>query len=391
MVSPLSPPSFSILFFLLSIFLTTVSSLTCSTQKLTGTITYPNCLDLPVLNAFLHYTHDPQNSTLSVAFIASPPTPAGWVSWGINPTGVGMAGAQVIVAFKNDTAMAMKTLNLKSYSEIIPGKLSFDVWDMKAEEDGGGFMKIFATVKVPVNVNAVNHVWQVGPSVFAGMVGPHEFSPPNLNSKGRLSLNGAAEVSDVPLDSATKKKYIHGLLNTVSWGILFPLGVIMARYVKTFPSADPAWFYLHVSCQLCAYVLGVAGWATGMKLGSESEGITFSIHRNVGITLFCLATIQVFALFLRPNKDHKYRFYWNIYHHSFGYTIIILGILNIFRGYEMLGPDHKWKSSYMTVIIALAVIALVLEAITWSVVMKGKCKNYNKTYDGQTREHNPDE
>lgn len=67
----------------------------------------------------------------------------------------------------------------------------------------------------------------------------------------------------------------------------------MARYVKTFPSADPAWFYLHVGCQLSAYVLGLAGWASGMKLGSESEGITFSVHRNVGITLFCLATIQV--------------------------------------------------------------------------------------------------
>lgn len=67
----------------------------------------------------------------------------------------------------------------------------------------------------------------------------------------------------------------------------------MARYVKTFPSADPAWFYLHVGCQLSAYVLGLAGWASGMKLGSESEGITFSFHRNVGITLFCLATIQV--------------------------------------------------------------------------------------------------
>ncbi|CAK8541459.1 unnamed protein product [Lathyrus sativus] len=380
-------PSFFILFFLISIFLTTVSSLKCSTQKLTGTKTYLNCLDLPILNSYLHYTHDPKNSTLSVVFIASPPNPAGWISWGINPTGIGMAGAQVIVAFKNKTAMTMKTLDLKSYSVIIPGKLSFDVWDMKAEEDGGGLMKIFATVKVPVNSNAVNHVWQVGPTVTAGRLGTHEFNPPNLNSKGRLSLNGA-EVFDLPVDSATKKKNIHGLLNTVSWGILFPFGVIMARYVKTFPSADPAWFYLHVGCQLSAYVLGLAGWATGMKLGSESEGITFSVHRNIGITVFCLATIQVLALFLRPNKDHKYRFYWNIYHHSFGYTIIILGILNIFRGFEILGPDHKWKSSYVTLIIALAIIALVLEAITWSVVIKKKSKNNNKTHDGyngQTR------
>ena len=29
--------------------------------------------------------------------------------------------------------------------------------------------------------------------------------------------------------------------------------MIIARYLRTFPSADPAWFYLHVSCQVSAY------------------------------------------------------------------------------------------------------------------------------------------
>lgn len=86
---------------------------------------------------------------------------------------------------------------------------------------------------------------------------------------------------------------IHGILNAVSWGVLFPLGVIMARYVRVFPSADPAWFYLHIGCQLSAYVIGVAGWGTGMKLGNESKGVVYSIHRNIGIALFCFATLQV--------------------------------------------------------------------------------------------------
>ncbi|KAL2336765.1 hypothetical protein Fmac_011211 [Flemingia macrophylla] len=86
---------------------------------------------------------------------------------------------------------------------------------------------------------------------------------------------------------------IHGVLNAVSWGVLFPLGVIIARYMRTFPSADPAWFYLHVGCQVSAYAIGVTGWATGLKLGSESVGIQYGVHRNIGITLFSLATLQV--------------------------------------------------------------------------------------------------
>lgn len=86
---------------------------------------------------------------------------------------------------------------------------------------------------------------------------------------------------------------IHGVLNVVSWGILFPTGVIIARYLRTFESAEPAWFYLHVFCQISAYAIGVAGWGTGLKLGSESPGIQYTGHRNIGITVFCLATVQV--------------------------------------------------------------------------------------------------
>jgi len=72
-----------------------------------------------------------------------------------------------------------------------------------------------------------------------------------------------------------------------------PIGAIIARYLKVSKSADPAWFYLHVFCQSSAYIIGVAGWATGLKLGNESAGIQFTFHRAVGIALFCLATIQV--------------------------------------------------------------------------------------------------
>jgi hypothetical protein len=85
----------------------------------------------------------------------------------------------------------------------------------------------------------------------------------------------------------------HGVLNAVSWGVLMPLGAVIARYLKVFKSADPAWFYLHVTCQTAAYIVGVAGWGTGLKLGSDSVGVTYSTHRALGISLFVLGTLQV--------------------------------------------------------------------------------------------------
>ncbi|GKB07867.1 cytochrome b561 and DOMON domain-containing protein-like protein [Tanacetum coccineum] len=175
----------------------------------------------------------------------------------------------------------------------------------------------------------------------------------------------------------------HGVLNAVSWGVLMPMGAMTARYLKVFKVANPAWFYIHAACQTSAYIVGVAGWATGLKLGGDSVGITHESHRNIGITLFTLGTLQVFALLLRPKPDNKYRFYWNIYHHGLGYSVIILSIINVYEGLDILDPEKKWKHTYTGILIALGVITVLLEALTWFIVLKRK-KEDKRTHAGLT-------
>lgn len=77
-------------------------------------------------------------------------------------------------------------------------------------------------------------------------------------------------------------------------------------------------------------------------------------------------------MLLRPQKDHKFRFYWNIYHHTIGYTVIVLSVINIFKGFDILVPDKKWKHAYIGIIAALGGIAAVLEVVTWGIVLKRK-------------------
>ncbi|KAK8532416.1 hypothetical protein V6N12_053859 [Hibiscus sabdariffa] len=364
-------------------------SLTCSGQKFTKNQVFSTCLDLPSLSSFFHFSYDSSNTTLSVAFIAAPSKPGGWVAWAINPKATGMAGSQALVAYKNSTTglAVVRTFDISSYSSIVAKDLSFEVWDKTAESRSDGSLAIFAKIKIPADLASngeINQVWQIGPGVGAdGTLVKHEFAVANLQSKGTLDLKNGHTSSSSGVDTRTKNKNIHGILNAVSWGILFPVGAIIARYIRAFESADPAWFYLHVFCQISAYAIGVAGWGTGLKLGNQSSGITYSSHRNIGITLFVLATVQVFALFLRPNKEHKYRFYWNIYHHSFGYAIVVLGIVNVFKGFNILRPDYKWKSAYTNTIISLGAISLLLEAVTWVVVLKRRSEISKKPHDGK--------
>ncbi|XVF26186.1 hypothetical protein REPUB_Repub13aG0277400 [Reevesia pubescens] len=252
-----------------------------------------------------------------------------------------MVGSQALVAYQQtDGRMRVYTSPITQYqTQLREGDLSFDVSNLSATYANNEII-IFGTLGLSNNGTILNQVWQ----------------------EGALSGN-------TPQMHTTSGANIQSM---VSWGILLPLGAIIARYLKVFKSADPAWFYLHASCQFSAYVVGVAGWGTGLKLGSESAGIQFDAHRTIGIILFCLGTLQVFALLLRPKTDHKLRFYWNIYHHLVGYTVIILSVINIFKGFDILKPEKKWKNAYIGVIVALAFNALILEAYTWFVVVRRK-------------------
>ncbi|GKV18401.1 hypothetical protein SLEP1_g28793 [Rubroshorea leprosula] len=202
--------------------------------------------------------------------------------------------------------------------------------------------------------------------------GRHALGGENVKSMATINFVSGEAGGTGSTDSGLGTRNTHGVLNAVSWGTLMPLGAMMARYLKVFKAADPAWFYLHVATQTSAYIVGVAGFATGIKLGSESSGITWSDHRNIGIVLFIFGTLQVFALLLRPKKDHKYRLYWNIYHHSIGYSTIILSIINVFKGLDILDPAEKWKKIYIGILIFLGFNAAMLEAFTWYIVIKRK-------------------
>ncbi|XP_076913542.1 cytochrome b561 and DOMON domain-containing protein At5g47530-like [Bidens hawaiensis] len=349
---------------------------TCSNYAFASNALFSACNDLPVLNSFLHYTYDPSSQTLSIAYRHTNFDASKWVAWGINPTSQGMAGSQALVAFQqSDGSMRVYTSPVTGYNtQLAAGDLTFPVSDLSATYSNNEII-IFATLGLQNATSAnMNQVWQEG-QLSGNAPMPHATSGDNIMSMATLNVlsgqsgtaGGASGTS-----SKTKKRNIHGVLNAISWGIMMPIGAIIARYLRVFQSADPAWFYLHVTCQTSAYIIGVAGWSTGIRLGSQSPGIQFTSHRVIGIILFCVATLQVIALLVRPKKEHKHRIFWNIYHHSLGYTIIILGIINIFKGFDILNPEKKWERAYTGIIVVLAIVAAILEAYTWFVVLKRK-------------------
>ncbi|GFP89476.1 cytochrome b561 and DOMON domain-containing protein at3g25290 [Phtheirospermum japonicum] len=171
-------------------------SLTCTSQTFSGpNTTFAHCMDLPTLNAFLHWTHDPTATprpTLSIAFTVAKANPNWWAAWALNPNQSGMLGAQALIAARNGSSYVVKTYSI-SYTAyaITESNISYNILNMSAEHVNGS-TTIFARLELPGTAPVLSQVWQVGPLTPNGAPGMHETKSANLASKGNLTLAGAA-------------------------------------------------------------------------------------------------------------------------------------------------------------------------------------------------------
>ncbi|XP_058198301.1 cytochrome b561 and DOMON domain-containing protein At3g25290-like [Rhododendron vialii] len=192
-------PALLLCFCIATLLISPSHSQTCASQTFTSNKTYANCVELPTLNAVLHWdyanTARLYNSYLSIAFLARPASPSGWIAWGINPDKPQMVGTQALLAYrKNDSgSMVVRPFNIDSKPPTFPSApISFVVPYVSAEYDGE-VMGIFATLELPKNMTSVNHVWNVGGQMSDGVPAPHAVEPENLSSVGTLDLaNGTA-------------------------------------------------------------------------------------------------------------------------------------------------------------------------------------------------------
>jgi hypothetical protein len=364
---------------LVALFLTSYAQQNCNSFSFENNKQYASCSILAVLSSSIHWTYHSSNNTVDLAFRNTGTSSTRWVAWALNPSGGRMAGSQCLVAYQNSTGTHAYTSPIGStIPSLQEGSLSFPVPSISATLNGTE-MTIYATLQLTSDLLSTSQVWQEGP-LSGGVPASHAQNGNNMLSVSTIDFRTGETTASSGSDfnSRIRKRNTHGVLNAVSWGILMPIGAMMARYLKVFKFANPAWFYIHVACQCSAYIIGVAGWATGIKLGNDNPVTISEIHRNVGIALFALGTLQVFALLLRPKPDHKYRFYWNIYHHLTGYTVIGLSIYNVLKGLSILDPGNDWWWAYVGTLIGLGSLSALLEAVTWFIVIKRKKESREK-------------
>ncbi|XWS31050.1 hypothetical protein CRYUN_Cryun23aG0043700 [Craigia yunnanensis] len=368
---------FLFLLFLFSSHLNAASSAHCSST--TAIKTFQKCITLPTQQASIAWTFHPHNATLDLCFFGNFISPSGWVGWGINPTSPEMTGTRALVAFPDPNSGQLvllpyildPTVKLQK-SSLLSRPLDIHLISSSATLYGGKMatihngatVQIYATVKLVPNKTKIHHVWNRGLYVQGYSPTIHPTTSNDLSSITTFDvLSGSAATQH---NNINILKLVHGIINAISWGLLLPMGAVTARYLRHIQALGPTWFYVHSGIQLSAFFLGTVGFAIGIRLGEMSPGVTYGLHRKLGFAAFCLGALQTLALLFRPKTTHKFRKYWKSYHHFVGYACVVLGVLNVFQGFEVMGESRSYaKLGYCLCLSTLIGVCLALEVNSW--------------------------
>jgi len=187
---------------------------------------------------------------------------------------------------------------------------------------------------------------------------------------GGSDEGGGGEVGDanglfsLPLSPIEMKARTHALLCSTGFLILLPLGVLLARYTRTFTNH---WFWGHAVMQLViSGPVIFAGWAMGHELMNELELESLhDPHKNIGIALLAMYATQlllgaIIHAFKMPGLFRGHRPPQNYLHVALGLAILALAAYQVHYGLYIewlyTGGAHQIVESAKQAWLALVIV-----------------------------------
>jgi hypothetical protein len=153
----------------------------------------------------------------------------------------------------------------------------------------------------------------------------------------------------------------HGRTMVLAWGVLIPLGIVIARYFKITSKQDwpreldnKTWWHGHIACQYVGGLIMLAG--LGIILAIPRSGL-FWLHGTMGYAVLAFGALQYVAGWLRGSKggprepslrgDHydmtRRRVIFEHVHRTVGYAALALAAVTIATGlWAANAPRWMW-------------------------------------------------
>lgn len=169
----------------------------------------------------------------------------------------------------------------------------------------------------------------------------------------------------------------HGRLMVAAWGVLLPLGILIARYYKVTPRQDwpreldnKFWWRGHLSCQYLGGGFMLAGFLL-IRISGAATGAA-ALHQTLGYAVLVLGLLQFIDGWLRGTKggptdatlrgDHYdmtlRRVLFEHLHRKVGYVVLALGAAAILTGLWTANAP-RWMPLLLGVWWAVLIVAAV--------------------------------
>ncbi|GMH20853.1 hypothetical protein Nepgr_022695 [Nepenthes gracilis] len=289
------------------------------------------------------------------SFLLSAPDPNSYVAIGFSNNGL-MVGSSAMVGWIQSGSGLIKQYYLGGLN---PSAVTPDQGDLTVVDNSsvafGQSSRIFLAFQLSASQPSNHLIYAVGPSGF------------QPSSPGYLLMQHSTVVSTT-LDYTTGEsqaqsssyrgiKRTHGAMSMVAWGILIPIGVMVARYFRGW---DPIWFYAHATIQVIAFTFGLIGVILGLIVYDLlSSHVT--THKGIGMFVLGLGCLQMMAILARPEKGTKWRKYWNWCHYFTGRMLMIFAVANAFYGIHLGMEGPSWTDAYAATLAVLFIAAVLLE------------------------------
>lgn len=290
------------------------------------------------------------------SFVLSAPNPNSYVAMGFSPDGQ-MVGSSAVVGWAETDG----TLNMKRY--YLGGQSSdtvtLDSSDSRLRLSNSSIQLVQNQIYMAFQVTSDNPTTHLLYSFGQqGRLPASSYTLVEHQDRIATTLDYATgQIASTQKTAEASLRRGHGILNMLGWGILMPIGVMVARYMRQW---DPIWFYSHVAIQSCGFVLGVIGVICGFVLQNRLK-TPVKRHKGIGVFILVLGCLQVIAFLARPDKTSKVRKYWNWYHFIVGRVLIFAAAVNVFYGIHLGKAGAGWNAGFASVLVLLFIITLILE------------------------------
>jgi len=158
--------------------------------------------------------------------------------------------------------------------------------------------------------------------------------------------------------------HLHGLLNGVAFGLLFPIGFIVARFHRC--RRSKAWFIIHVCIQLTGVLFTIPAFILIWFAGASR--LPTHPHAILGVILMAITLVQPFIGIFRPHikKDGTksvYRKIWEWIHRIWGLSIILIGFAQVTLGVFLISPPRGVWIAWLSLLGSWVIHFIVAEII----------------------------